>query len=243
VTGSKEQILTAELLLAHLIANIPGYVYWKDKEGVYQGCNRHHAHRLGVRQSIDVIGKTDGQLLEREGNQRFSHYDQIVLSQGQTRVIEEVITLNGQTVILLSLKSPLFGKRYRKRRQVLGVLSISLDITRERRLEERVRAYQEKQKELTMTALPSLSLKRILIVKTDSLITEELQQVFQKAGCVVDVVHNPGSAFQQMQKEYYTLIFMDTNLRDIDGIKFAKKMRQQSKKNRDTPIIGFDACR
>lgn len=239
MTRSKEQALTAEAVLASLVSNLPGYLYWKDVEGVYKGCNDYHAQRLGFKQGTDLLGKTDSDLLGKEINPRFSHYDTAVLSQGQTRIIEEMLSIRGQEVILLSLKSPILGKR----RQVLGVLNISLDITRERRLEERVRAYKKEHNELTIAVLPRASIKRILILKTESIVAAELQQVFEQAGCLVDVVEDIDSALTQVRIEYYTLIFMDTSLCDVDGVKLAQKIRQHAEKNRDTPIIGFDACR
>lgn len=133
------QLPTAQEVLVSFMATTPGYLYWKDNHERYRGCNDYHAFRLGYKHGKEVIGKRDEQLITKEELPRFSHYDHMVLLQGQTRIIEEAVTLRGQTLILLSLKSPILGKYH----QVVGVLNISLDITRERRLEEQLRAYKK----------------------------------------------------------------------------------------------------
>lgn len=95
--------ITTDDVLAHLVINMPGYLYWKDKQGVYLGCNDYHAQRLGLKAGTEVMGKLDKELLGKESNQYFSKHDELVLSQGQTRVIEEEFMIRGQRTILLSL--------------------------------------------------------------------------------------------------------------------------------------------
>lgn len=42
--------------LKTIIDNLPGYVYWKDVDSVYMGCNQNLAKLLGLKSSFDIIG-------------------------------------------------------------------------------------------------------------------------------------------------------------------------------------------
>jgi CheY-like chemotaxis protein len=231
----QEQTMTAEDVLAHLLANMPGYLYYKDREGTYLGCNNYQAQRLGCRLGKDVVGKKDTELLDNESNTRFSHNDEQVMSLGQTRIVEEEITLRNQRVILLSLKSPILGKK----RRVLGMVSIALDITRERRLEEKVRLLKAANNELTSLP-PSVPITHLLIVENNPKATQDLQRFFTKAGCKVEAITDPDSVLKQLKKEKYALIFMDVNLVDTSGTQILQQIRSQPGKNQTTPIIGFN---
>lgn len=48
-----------QLTLENIVANMPGFVYWKDKNGIYLGCNNRHARSLGFRYGYEIVGKTD----------------------------------------------------------------------------------------------------------------------------------------------------------------------------------------
>lgn len=43
MTHSKQQTSIREDVLTNLLANMPGYLHWKDRQGVYLGCNHSHA--------------------------------------------------------------------------------------------------------------------------------------------------------------------------------------------------------
>lgn len=46
-------------MLEEIIAVLPGRVYWKDKNGVYLGCNDKQAESLGLKRGYEIVGKTD----------------------------------------------------------------------------------------------------------------------------------------------------------------------------------------
>ena len=48
-----------EALFASLVAMFPGHVYWKDLNGVYQGCNDNAAKYVGLNSRNEIVGKTD----------------------------------------------------------------------------------------------------------------------------------------------------------------------------------------
>src|SRR5262245_2619798 len=100
--------LDNQLVLDNLLANMPGHVYWKNKHGVYLGCNDRQAQSLGLKQGSDVIGKTDFELpWDPQLAKRFWENDLEVLETGIAKTVEEPAIVNGAAAIVLSLKVPL----------------------------------------------------------------------------------------------------------------------------------------
>lgn len=42
-----------------IVAILPGHVYWKDKNGVFLGCNLEQARDAGFKTQEEMLGKTD----------------------------------------------------------------------------------------------------------------------------------------------------------------------------------------
>lgn len=135
---AKEQ---AELTLDNIVANIPGHVYWKDKNGVYLGCNNRQAESLGLKFGSEVIGKTDFDLpWARDVASTFRENDIRIMNTGETEIIEEDAQINGKKIIVLSQKTPLKNKDG----EVIGILGISIDITERKQFELDLKEAKEK---------------------------------------------------------------------------------------------------
>jgi hypothetical protein len=60
MTVSEEKIrIDDHLVLSELIKIVPGFVFWKDKQLVFQGCNLQFAQQFGCQTVDEIIGKTD----------------------------------------------------------------------------------------------------------------------------------------------------------------------------------------
>ncbi len=46
-------------LFENIIQNIPHYIFWKDRESRFLGCNENFAKAAGLKNRADIIGKTD----------------------------------------------------------------------------------------------------------------------------------------------------------------------------------------
>ena len=75
--------------LRHIIAKMPGYVYWKDSDSIYQGCNERLAQLSDLNEPDDIIGKRDHDFAwGREHADQFVKDDQTVMQTGQGSVSE-----------------------------------------------------------------------------------------------------------------------------------------------------------
>lgn len=130
-----------EIALSNIVANMPGHVYWKNKDGVYLGCNDRQAQSLGFSNSDMLVGKTDFDLPWGKGvAKEFRKNDIEVMRSGITQLIEEQSYMDGQAVIVLSQKTPLKDKDG----DIVGVLGISLDITDRKKMEAELKVAKEK---------------------------------------------------------------------------------------------------
>jgi PAS domain S-box-containing protein len=130
----------AQINLDNIITDLPGHVYWKDKNGVYLGCNKRQAQSLGFQSSLEVIGKTDFDLpLKKEDASLIRQNDLKIMETGQTESIEETAQMDGRDVVVLSQKSPLRNEF----REIAGIIGISLDITSRKIEEENSRREKE----------------------------------------------------------------------------------------------------
>lgn len=130
----KAELLQREKLLQLVLDNIPSYVFWKDRDSVYMGCNQNFATSAGFDNPKDLIGKTDFDMAwSREESLFFRKIDKAVMESGKAQInFEEPQTINdGSMRWLRTSKIPLFDADGK----VIGILGAYEDIT-ERKLME-----------------------------------------------------------------------------------------------------------
>ncbi|MCE3239292.1 MAG: arcB 4, partial [Gammaproteobacteria bacterium] len=125
--------------------NLPGSIYWKNKEGVYQGRNNTSAEsmrKFGFPwQWSEIIGKTDHDLFDKEIADGFRKNDLEVMESGREFVKEEVATLpSGEQIVQLSTKRPLWDEHG----HVIGLVGNTVDITYLKKIEAELRSAKEK---------------------------------------------------------------------------------------------------
>lgn len=120
-------------LVSEIIANIPAFVFWKDRECRYLGCNPVFARSAGVGEPSEMVGKTDFDLVWKNEAERYRADDRQVMESGEPILAkEEPQTLkDGSQITLLTSKVPLRDTDG----SVVGVLGIYLDITARREME------------------------------------------------------------------------------------------------------------
>lgn len=131
VTARKQaerKLKDREDLLHNIVSNIPGFVFWKDRESFYTGCNSAFAKLFGCVNSDEIVGKTDFDLYDDQNDAHFTRAcDKKVIDSGRPLVnIEEMISVpGGKRYRVQTSKVPLFDETG----TVIGVLGICSDVT------------------------------------------------------------------------------------------------------------------
>ncbi|MSP53468.1 MAG: response regulator [Gammaproteobacteria bacterium] len=128
--------------LQEIIANIPWYIYWKDQDSVYKGCNKAFAEAAGLSSSAEILGKTDYELAwSHEEADLYKKGDKTVLSGKLLLNLEETQRqANGQKIEVLASKVPYYDTEG----HVIGVLGLYTDITDRKKAEQALIVAKEK---------------------------------------------------------------------------------------------------
>lgn len=131
----------AELVLREIIDTIPHRVFWKDRDGVYLGCNTRFARDAGRASCAEIIGRTDYAFFPDEEADFYRKCDQESMAAGVAlHDIEEPQSREGGEVAwVLTSKVPLRDPRG----EVIGILGTYVDITARKRTEEALRAARQ----------------------------------------------------------------------------------------------------
>jgi PAS domain S-box-containing protein len=125
ISASKKESNIKDFIIDHIHNH---YIFWKDKNSVYLGCNKALANAIGLKSSNEIIGKTDYDLpTTKEQSDSYRADDKFVMDTKIPKLnIEEKQTLNdGEIRIISTSKAPLMDNEG----NVYGVLAIYSDIT------------------------------------------------------------------------------------------------------------------
>jgi PAS domain S-box-containing protein len=120
-----------------LLSNLPGHIYWKNKKGIFLGCNDEHAKYFGLNDPNDIIGKTNFDLMNKENAIKITEADNKVIETGKAYVTEELVR---DSQCFLSKKIPL--KDFKG--EIVGVLGTSIDVTEQKKLEINLKQHVHK---------------------------------------------------------------------------------------------------
>lgn len=121
-------------VLREILATIPYFVFWKDREFRYLGCNEVFAKNAGLSSPADIVGLTDFDL--PWGETEAADYradDESVMSTGvaNLHIQETQLTADGEAIYLDTSKAPLRNENG----TVIGVIGIYVNITEQISLE------------------------------------------------------------------------------------------------------------
>lgn len=118
-----EQLRESRQLLQLILDNVPQAVFWKDRNSVYQGCNRNFAADAGLGTPTNVVGKTDYELpWSPEQSDFFRAMDQRVIENRAPiyHIIQYQIQADGKHYWVDTNKMPILDAAG----EVAGVLGI-----------------------------------------------------------------------------------------------------------------------
>lgn len=128
-------------MLNQMAPNLPTNIYWKDLQGVYLGCNAMQEQIAQRVWKTSIVGKTLYDFLPKEDADRFANVDNEVMRTGKVIKLEEVsFDTKGNPATYLSSKSPVRNDKG----EVIGMLGVSLNITKQKQIEHNLRLVKEK---------------------------------------------------------------------------------------------------
>ncbi len=129
--------------LRTIVDAIPDSVYLKDKEGRFILNNRAHMDIIGKSDFREVIGKTDSDVFPEEFLKSIYEDEQKVLRTGKPMLDKEELLLDrkkNKKTFFLASKTPIMDSKGK----IAGLVGISRDITKQKRVEEKFKESQYK---------------------------------------------------------------------------------------------------
>jgi PAS domain S-box-containing protein len=219
ITLRKKQendIIHQSALIQSLFDSIPDLIFYKDLNGVYQGCNKIFA-QFNNKSAEEIVGKTDYDLYEIERAEFYKSGDKKMLKDMQAVQNEEwVVFPDGSDVLLHTLKTPYYDNKG----NLIGILAISRDITDRKKNEDDIKKNEEKFRLISENTSDG-----IIVINKDSNVTyvspsylkitgysidEELSGGIERIRSIVhpeDVERVFGNIFQAIEARQSELIY------------------------------------
>jgi PAS domain S-box-containing protein len=129
---NQEKIIKQAALINGLLDSIPDQVFYKDRDGIFMGCNTLFAKNLGLKKE-EIIGSTDYGHLNEQKADEYHQLDRTVMENRQLAEHEEwFVDSDGQNKLFKTVKAPLLTEQ----NDVVGIVGITSDITNQWLLEE-----------------------------------------------------------------------------------------------------------
>ncbi|MBD1837041.1 PAS domain S-box protein [Coleofasciculus sp. FACHB-64] len=136
-----EDIRKGAELLQLILDNIPQYIFWKDRNSVYLGCNKVSCQITGISNPENIIGKTDYDLWSQEIAEKYRKDDRRVMATDtpELHIIERLIQPNNEELWVDINKVPIHDAMGK----VIGILSTIEDVTERKQAEKALRQNME----------------------------------------------------------------------------------------------------
>ena len=133
-SSQAEDMLGGKNILELILNTIPDFVFWKDINSIYQGCNEFFAKFAGFSNVNEIIGKTDYELnwnVEKADQYRESDYKVMSTNLPLLNSIDSVLQENGEIKYFETNKVPLHDNTG----NVIGILGTISDISNQKMAE------------------------------------------------------------------------------------------------------------
>lgn len=125
-----------DITLENIISNLPGHIYWQDKNNVFLECNEAQAKSAGLKSRNDIIGKTNYDMPWSEQAEELNRINNEVMRTNKKYLVEEEAVLtDGKKAFFLSKKVPLIDTNG----SVVGIMGMSFDITERKKMENELK--------------------------------------------------------------------------------------------------------
>lgn len=205
--------------LQNFIDGIAGSVYWKDRNGVYLGCNETFIKKGNLASKKDIIGKTDFDVWPSsapslvESDTRVMEYNQAIEKE------ETVVLRNGERLHFSSMKSPLKDEDG----NIIGVIGNSLDITELKEAKQNAEAASQAKTQFLALMSHELRLPLTGILSTANLLTETEDMSIEEMRDLIKIIEQSGLYllstidsilnFAQLESKKFKLALAPVNLK------------------------------
>ncbi len=168
-------------VIESVISTIPHFVFWKDRDCNYLGCNQQFATAAGLGSHAEIVGMNDYDLAwtKAEADSYRACDRQVMDSETPMLNIEETQKqADGQELTILTSKVPLKNDDG----AVIGILGMFLDITDRRRLELKL---EERSRDLEE------SNAKLVASQSQLVQSEKMASIGQLAAGVAHDINNP----------------------------------------------------
>ena len=107
--------------LDQIIAQMPGLVFWKDRELKYQGCNANMLRAMGLKSQEECINLTDYDMPWAKLAEQYRSDDRVVLTGRKIKRIEPFVTHDKQVVSVYVEKKPIRNEN----NEIIGVIGFT----------------------------------------------------------------------------------------------------------------------
>ena len=148
-----EEVIFKRDLLTSLLDNIPEHIYFKDLKGRFVEASKSVAGQFGVKNSEDLIGKTDFDFFTKEHAEQAYRDEQEIIKTGKPieGKIEKETYPDGSITWVSTTKIP----RYDKNGKIIGTLGISREAAQNKSTEEQLKESEAKDRAI-LSALPDV---------------------------------------------------------------------------------------
>lgn len=153
ITDAKKEEIERLAFLENIIALLPGHVYWVSRDGTYLGCNDNQAKSAGLGSRKEIVGKKNSELPWNFNAgvlpETLDKINQEVMKTGKTIMLEEPALLDDdKKAMFLSSKAPI----YNSKNEIIGMVGISIDITKQKQAEKELLETQHKLEGMTLVS-------------------------------------------------------------------------------------------
>jgi signal transduction histidine kinase len=216
--GFEEDIQSYQL--ETFLNGIPGSVYWKDKNGVYLGCNNTVLVKGNLESKADIIGKTDFDLWP-EMAKAIRKNDLAVMRQNKAIEVQETIVLkSSETLYFSGVKSPLIDIDG----NVIGVMGNSVDITELKLAKQNAEAANQAKTQFLALMSHELRIPLSGIISTASILadsdftmeeTREFGKIIEKSGNYLLSTINSILDFAKLEANKFDLSLAPINIKNL----------------------------
>lgn len=125
-----------------VLDNVPAFIFWKDRDSEYLGCNLCYAQALGLTDPSQIIGKTDFEFYDEIDAHMYRQDDHFVITTGESKCRYREFCRMGKTGYWVeTTKLPLRNHEGK----IIGVLGLFRDVTADVKEQEQITTRLENQ--------------------------------------------------------------------------------------------------